>query len=87
MPAIVTRRRSLLDSLREVHQAGIWHGDMRAPNVTRSKDGRISIIDFSHASVAHECGGGDCRELNRLRRELGLPDEASSWDGAKVQEE
>jgi tRNA A-37 threonylcarbamoyl transferase component Bud32 len=36
--------------LASIHDTGILHGDIRRGNLLRSKSGKATLIDFSHAS-------------------------------------
>ncbi|KAG8950341.1 hypothetical protein FRC04_007783 [Tulasnella sp. 424] len=54
-----------------IHEAGVEHGDLAPMNVTLKKDGGVMVIDFSH-SYLRKCTGGKCKELQYLRKELGL---------------
>ncbi len=49
---------ALCDALGAVHAAGIVHGDVKAHNVMRAKDGRIVLMDFGAARTL-EPGRGD----------------------------
>ncbi|KZO91328.1 hypothetical protein CALVIDRAFT_558233 [Calocera viscosa TUFC12733] len=57
----VEDKRDLFHLLEQVHQAGIYHGDIRPPNILRDDRGKLRLIDFHHATL-HRCNG-KCAEL------------------------
>ncbi|KAJ6583369.1 hypothetical protein DFH09DRAFT_1144489 [Mycena vulgaris] len=65
-------RVAIYNAAANVHLAGVHHGDLEARNFVRDTEGRLSIVDFGHATVDHACEPGVCVELNDLRQNLGL---------------
>lgn len=44
-------RAAFLKALKEIHSAGVRHGDLRAENLLANGDGDIAIIDFDQAKM------------------------------------
>ena len=47
----------VLDALREVHQNGIWHLDLKPGNVMLDKNGKVYLIDFGASKQIRASGG------------------------------
>ncbi|KAF5384079.1 hypothetical protein D9615_003428 [Tricholomella constricta] len=63
------QRHQLLDELCLIHERGVVHGDLRAPNIVL-QNGSAHFIDFSHG-YEHQCTGrAACSELIQARRFL-----------------
>ena len=59
----------LLEELSLIHERGVLHGDLRAPNIVL-QNGSAHFIDFSHG-YEHQCTGhATCFELIEARRFL-----------------
>lgn len=41
----------ITETLRILHEAGICHGNVTSRNIIISDDGRVKLVNFSHASV------------------------------------
>jgi serine/threonine protein kinase len=66
----VCQSNALLESLVNVHQNGVLHGDFVPRNVV-SKGEQPVIVDFSHAQLNHKCPGRLlCKELVMAERLL-----------------
>ncbi|KAJ6591502.1 hypothetical protein DFH09DRAFT_176674 [Mycena vulgaris] len=65
-------REAIYMAAADIHAAGVQHGDLEARNIVRDEEGRLSILDFGHATVNHACERGVCGELSDLRQNLGL---------------
>ena len=48
----------ILDALKSVHDAGIWHLDMKPANIMLTKDGRVKLIDFGASKQLNAQKGG-----------------------------
>ncbi|KAF8192339.1 hypothetical protein K438DRAFT_1935133 [Mycena galopus ATCC 62051] len=62
----------LYDALRQLHAAGVVHGDVAARNILRRPSGTFYLVDFDRSSLNHVCPGPACEELAQLQRNLGL---------------
>ncbi|KAJ7749800.1 hypothetical protein DFH07DRAFT_942001 [Mycena maculata] len=62
----------LYDAFRQLHAAGVVHGDVAARNILRRPSGAFCLVDFDRSSLNHVCPGPTCEELARLQRNLGL---------------
>lgn len=48
----------ILDALKSVHDAGIWHLDMKPANIMLTKEGRVKLIDFGASKQLNVQKGG-----------------------------
>lgn len=48
----------ILDALKSVHDAGIWHLDMKPANIMLTKEGRVKLIDFGASKQLNAQKGG-----------------------------
>ena len=48
----------ILDALKTVHDAGIWHLDLKPANIMLDKNGQVKIIDFGASKQLHAQKGG-----------------------------
>ena len=48
----------ILDALKTVHDAGMWHLDLKPANIMLGKDGKIKIIDFGASKQLNVQKGG-----------------------------
>ena len=48
----------VLDALKSVHDAGIWHLDMKPANIMETKDGNVKLIDFGASKQMNAQKGG-----------------------------
>jgi len=48
---------AIADALAHAHAAGIYHCDLKPSNVMVGRDGRIRVLDFGIARMAHDAGG------------------------------
>lgn len=48
----------LLDALKTVHDAGIWHLDLKPANIMIDKDGNVKLIDFGASKQLNAQKGG-----------------------------
>ncbi|KAJ7794269.1 thiolase-like protein [Mycena olivaceomarginata] len=62
----------LYDALRQLHAAGVVHGDVAARNILRRPSGAFCLADFDRSSLNHVCPGPVCEELAQFQRDLGL---------------
>ncbi|KAJ6556466.1 hypothetical protein B0H19DRAFT_142611 [Mycena capillaripes] len=69
---LLNEREAIYKIAVDIHIAGVHHGDLEARNVVRDNNGRLSIVDFGHATVDHACEYEICAELSDLRQNLGL---------------
>ena len=69
---IHTFRKKLFKAIKQMHLLGVVHGDFHPRNVVQSPEiwwrrllfgEQLTIIDFTHASLGHQCPGGLCEEL------------------------
>src|SRR5882762_1665904 len=59
--------RQLLEELCLIHEHGVVHGDLRAPNIVLQNGSDAHFIDFSHG-YEHQCTGPTrCFELKNAR--------------------
>ncbi|KAJ7023799.1 hypothetical protein C8F04DRAFT_1271042 [Mycena alexandri] len=65
-------RRSLMQHLVRIHQAGVEHHDVEPRNVVLSKTRGPIIVDFDGASLNHRCEGQGCGELREVAGRLGI---------------
>ncbi|KAJ7611542.1 hypothetical protein DFH06DRAFT_1244410 [Mycena polygramma] len=62
----------LYDTLRQLHSAGIIHGDVVPRNIVRRPGGAFCFVDFERSKLNHTCPGPTCKELAELHHKLGL---------------
>ena len=48
----------ILDALKSVHEAGIWHLDLKPANIMLTKEGRVKLIDFGASKQLNALKGG-----------------------------
>ena len=48
----------ILDALKAVHEAGIWHLDLKPANIMMDKDGKVKLIDFGASKQLNAQKGG-----------------------------
>ena len=48
----------ILDALKAVHEAGIWHLDLKPANIMLGKDGLVKLIDFGASKQLNSQKGG-----------------------------
>lgn len=48
----------ILDALKSVHDAGIWHLDLKPANIMVDKSGQVKLIDFGASKQLHAQKGG-----------------------------
>ncbi|KAJ6487160.1 hypothetical protein C8R47DRAFT_979401 [Mycena vitilis] len=65
-------RRTLVQHLIRIHQAGVEHHDVEPRNVVLSRTRGPTIVDFDGASLNHRCEGRGCDELREVARRLGI---------------
>ncbi|KAJ7634950.1 hypothetical protein FB45DRAFT_1002402 [Roridomyces roridus] len=66
-------RIQLYETLGQLHQAGVLHGDLAPRNIVRRSNGDFCIIDFDQSDTTHVCpGSSTCTELVQFRHDLGL---------------
>lgn len=76
---MVGPRATLLSQLCSLHRVHVLHGDFEPRNVVRGRQG-LSIIDFSHSSLNHDCPGWrTCEELQKAQSKLGLSEGMVRW--------
>ncbi|KAJ7041294.1 hypothetical protein C8F04DRAFT_1391151 [Mycena alexandri] len=63
---------NLYDAFRQLHAAGVVHGDVAARNILRRPSGAFCLVDFDRSTIGHLCPGSSCEELAQLQRDLGL---------------
>ncbi|KAJ7213100.1 hypothetical protein GGX14DRAFT_446295 [Mycena pura] len=62
----------LYDTLRQLHAAGVLHGDVAPRNILRRPSGAFCLVDFDRSTLNHVCPGPICKELSELQRVLAL---------------
>ena len=71
---LIICRQSLINTLKEIHQAGVLHGDIELRNMCSTSSGEAYIIDFSHAeknAVKVRRGAGE-KEVEGICELLGI---------------
>jgi serine/threonine protein kinase len=74
-------RKSLLSTLKAIHNAGVVHGDIRLANLCVNQDGQAFIIDFGRSEISSSrarmnreitelCGLLNIRDANELPRKV-----------------
>ena len=48
----------ILDALKSIHEAGIWHLDLKPANIMLTKEGRVKLIDFGASKQLNAQKGG-----------------------------
>ena len=48
----------ILDALKTVHEAGIWHLDLKPANIMLDKEGNVKLIDFGASKQLNAQNGG-----------------------------
>ncbi|KAJ7738069.1 hypothetical protein DFH07DRAFT_86406 [Mycena maculata] len=65
-------RLEIYDAFRQLHVAGVVHGDVAPRNILRRPNGAFCLVDFDKSSLNHPCEGLTCPELAQLQRDLKL---------------
>ena len=48
----------ILDALKSIHDAGIWHLDLKPTNIMLTKEGKVKLIDFGASKQLNALKGG-----------------------------
>lgn len=48
----------ILDALKSIHDAGIWHLDLKPANIMLTKEGKVKLIDFGASKQLNALKGG-----------------------------
>jgi Predicted choline kinase involved in LPS biosynthesis len=75
----------MLSTLREIHKAGVIHGDVRLPNLCATDSGEAFIIDFSHAAM-NASRNAKASEISQICRLLSI-DEGGTHAQPALKEE
>ncbi|KAJ7913058.1 hypothetical protein B0H13DRAFT_2005592 [Mycena leptocephala] len=62
----------LYNTLRQLHSAGVVHGDVAPRNILRRPCGAFCLVDFDRSTLNHVCPGATCKELSEFQRVLRL---------------
>lgn len=62
-PTILNLFKQIMDGVKEIHEFGIIHNDLKLENIMLSRDGDIKICDFGLCAIGPN-GFGDCGSIH-----------------------